>query len=55
MDFQKAGPAMGSPRDGKGQFFGRVEIAPDGEEFTVELIDATGEVQYTRTLTPQPR
>ena len=55
VDFQKAGPAMGSPRDGKGQFFGRVEIAPDGEEFTVELIDATGEVQYTRTLTPQPR
>ncbi|WP_114854572.1 alkaline phosphatase [Brachybacterium sp. YJGR34] len=53
VDFQKAGPAMGSPRDGKGQFFGRVEVAPDGEEFTVELIDATGEVQYTRTLTPQ--
>ncbi len=55
VDFQKAGPAMGSPRDGAGQFFGRVEIAPDGEEFTVELIDANGEVQYTRTLTPQPR
>ncbi|MGO1946627.1 MAG: alkaline phosphatase D family protein, partial [Brachybacterium alimentarium] len=28
VDFQKAGPAMGSPRDGTGQFFGRVEIAP---------------------------
>lgn len=53
VDFQKAGPAMGSPRDGRGQFFGRVEVAPRGEEFTVELIDANGEVQYTRTLTPQ--
>ncbi|HEX7349939.1 alkaline phosphatase D family protein [Brachybacterium sp.] len=53
VDFQKAGPAMGSPRDGKGQFFGRVEVAPQGEAFTVELIDATGDVQYTRTLTPQ--
>ncbi|APX32632.1 alkaline phosphatase [Brachybacterium sp. P6-10-X1] len=52
VDFQKAGPAMGSPRDGQGQFFGRVEIAPQGEEFTVELIDANGDVQYTRTLTP---
>ncbi|GAA1486248.1 alkaline phosphatase D family protein [Brachybacterium fresconis] len=53
VDFQKAGPAMGSPRDGTGQFFGRVQIAPQGEEFTVELIDANGDVQYTRTLTPQ--
>lgn len=53
VDFQKAGPAMGSPRDGTGQFFGRVEIAPQGESFTVELIDANGDVQYTRTLTPQ--
>ncbi|EWS82166.1 alkaline phosphatase [Brachybacterium phenoliresistens] len=53
VDFQKAGPPMGSPRDGTGQFFGRVEVAPQGEEFTVELIDARGEVQYTRTLTPQ--
>jgi alkaline phosphatase D len=46
---------MGSPRDGTGQFFGRVEISPHGEEFTVELIDANGEVQYSRTLTPQHR
>ncbi|REE03976.1 alkaline phosphatase D family protein [Citricoccus nitrophenolicus] len=53
VDFQKAGPALASPRGGKGQFFGRVEIAPSGEEFTVELIDATGAVQYTRTLTPE--
>ncbi|GAA1719249.1 alkaline phosphatase D family protein [Brachybacterium phenoliresistens] len=53
VDFQKAGPPMGSPRDGTGQFFGRVEVAPQGEEFTVELIDASGDVQYTRTLTPQ--
>ena len=53
VDFQKAGPAMGSPRDGTGQFFGRVEIAPQGESFTVELIDANGDVQYTRTLTPE--
>lgn len=53
VDFQKAGPTMGSPRDGTGQFFGRVEIAPQGESFTVELIDANGEVQYSRTLTPQ--
>lgn len=53
VDFQKAGPAMGSPRDGTGQFFGRVEVAPQGEAFTVELIDANGDVQYTRTLTPQ--
>jgi alkaline phosphatase D len=53
VDFQKAGPALGSPRDGKGQFFGRVEVAPEGGEFTVELIDATGDVQYTRTLTPE--
>lgn len=50
VDFQKAGPAMGSPRDGKGQFFGRVEVSADA--FAVELIDATGEVQYSRTLTP---
>ena len=53
VDFQKAGPAMGSPRDGTGQFFGRVQVAPEGEEFTVELIDANGDVQYTRTLTPE--
>jgi len=53
VDFQKAGPTMGSPRDGTGQFFGRVEVAPQGEAFTVELIDANGDVQYTRTLTPE--
>ncbi|GAA1490480.1 alkaline phosphatase D family protein [Brachybacterium sacelli] len=53
VDFQKAGPEMGSPRDGTGQFFGRVQVAPHGEEFTVELIDANGDVQYTRTLTPE--
>lgn len=53
VDFQKAGPTLGSPRDGAGQFFGRVEVAPQGEAFTVELIDANGDVQYTRTLTPQ--
>ncbi|WP_193103296.1 alkaline phosphatase [Brachybacterium sp. FME24] len=53
VDFQKAGPALGSPRDGAGQFFGRVQIAPQGDEFTVELIDANGDVQYTRTLIPQ--
>ncbi|MGO1285712.1 MAG: alkaline phosphatase D family protein [Brachybacterium sp.] len=53
VDFQKAGPALGSPRDGTGQFFGRVEVAPQGESFTVELIDANGDVQYTRSLTPE--
>ncbi|MFC7401197.1 alkaline phosphatase D family protein [Citricoccus sp. GCM10030269] len=53
VDFSQAGPAMGSPRDGEGQFFGRVEISPHGEEFTVELINIKGDVQYTRTLTAE--
>ena len=52
VDFQKAGPTMGSPRDGAGQFFGRVEVAPQGESFTVELIHAAGAVQCPRTLAP---
>lgn len=53
VDFQQAGPPLGSPRSGEHQYFGHVNVAGDGSEFTVKLINANGKVQYTRTLTPQ--
>ncbi|MGY5319153.1 alkaline phosphatase D family protein [Neomicrococcus lactis] len=48
--FEKAGPVMGSPRNGEWQFFGHVDVAGDGSTFTVKLINANGDVQYTNTL-----
>ena len=53
VDFQQAGPAMGSPRSGEHQYIGHVNISGDGREFTVRLINANGTTVYTRTLTPQ--
>ena len=55
VDFAKAGTrANQSPRDGKSQFFGHVDVADDGR-FMVSLRDTTGEVVYRRTLEPQGR
>lgn len=53
VDFQQAGPPMASPRSGDHQYFGHVEVAGDGSAFTVKLINANGQVQYTRTLAPR--
>lgn len=53
VDFQQAGPPMGSPRSGDHQYFGHVAVMGDGSEFTVRLINANGAVQYTRTLAPE--
>lgn len=53
VDFQEAGPAMGSPRSGEHQYFGHVDLAGDGSAFTVSLINANGRRVYCRTLTPQ--
>ncbi|WP_270238476.1 alkaline phosphatase D family protein [Kocuria marina] len=53
VDFQQAGPPMGSPRSGEHQYFGHVNISGDGSAFTVRLINANGTTVYTRTLTPQ--
>ncbi|WP_202931785.1 alkaline phosphatase [Kocuria marina] len=53
VDFQQAGPPMGSPRSGEHQYFGHVNVAGDGSAFTVRLINANGTTVYTRTLTPQ--
>ena len=53
VDFQQAGPPMGSPRSGEHQYFGHVNVAGDGSTFTVRLINANGTTVYTRTLTPQ--
>jgi alkaline phosphatase D len=53
VEFQQAGPPLGSPRSGDHQYFGHVDVAGDGSEFTVKLINANGAVQYTKTLTPQ--
>ncbi|APF41316.1 alkaline phosphatase D family protein [Neomicrococcus aestuarii] len=48
--FEKAGPVMGSPRNGEWQFFGQVDVAGDGSTFTVKLVNANGDVQYTNVL-----
>ncbi|GAA3324302.1 alkaline phosphatase D family protein [Paeniglutamicibacter sulfureus] len=53
VDFQQAGTTMASPRSGEHQYFGHVDVAGDGSAFTVKLINANGEVQYTRTLKPR--
>ncbi|MGO2003216.1 alkaline phosphatase D family protein [Arthrobacter rhombi] len=53
VDFQQAGPPLGSPRSGEHQYFGHVKVAGDGSEFTVKLINALGQVQYSRTLVPE--
>ncbi|RAX50420.1 alkaline phosphatase [Arthrobacter sp. AQ5-05] len=53
VDFQQAGRTMASPRSGEHQYFGHVEIPGDGSAFTVKLINANGQVQYTRTLSPR--
>ncbi|GAB4098140.1 alkaline phosphatase D family protein [Sinomonas halotolerans] len=52
VDFAKAGAyANQSPRDGKSQFFGHVEIDA-GDTFTVSLRNALGETVYSKALTP---
>ena len=53
VDFQQAGPPLGSPRSGEHQYFGHVDVSGDGSEFTVKLINANGRVQYTKTLVPE--
>ena len=53
VDFQQAGDTMASPRSGEHQYFGHVDLAGDGSEFTIKFINANGAVQYTRTLIPQ--
>lgn len=52
VEFAKAGIRVNqSPRDGKSQFFGHVEI-DSGDAFTVSLRNALGETVYSKTLTP---
>ncbi|WP_077491032.1 alkaline phosphatase D family protein [Sinomonas mesophila] len=51
--FAKAGVrANQSPRDGKSQFFGHVEI-DGGDTFTVSLRNALGETVFSKVLTPE--
>ena len=51
--FAQAGiRANQSPRDGKSQFFGHVEI-DGGDTFTVSLRNALGETVFTKALTPE--
>jgi alkaline phosphatase D len=51
--FSKAGRFAGeSPRDGENQYFGHVDIAPDGT-FTASLRNANGAVLFSKTLTPE--
>jgi alkaline phosphatase D len=53
VDFEQAGPPLGSPRSGDHQYFGHVDVAGDGSEFSVSLVNANGAVQYSRTLVPE--
>ncbi|WP_320414971.1 alkaline phosphatase D family protein [Kocuria sp. cx-116] len=53
VDFEQAGPALASPRNGDHQYFAHVSIAEDGGEFTVQLINANGRAVYQRTFTPE--
>jgi alkaline phosphatase D len=51
--FSKAGSFAGeSPRDGENQYFGHVDLAPDGT-FTASLRNANGAVLFSKTLTPE--
>jgi alkaline phosphatase D len=50
--FAKAGPAGGSPRDGRFQFFGHVELAED-DVLTVSLRDGHGDTVFSKELVPQ--
>lgn len=51
--FSKAGRFAGeSPRDGENQYFGHVDLAPDGT-FTASLRNANGAVLFSKTLTPE--
>ncbi len=52
VDFALAGTTNQSPRDGKGQFFGHVDL-DEQDRFTVSLRNGLGEVVYRRTLDPQ--
>lgn len=52
VDFALAGTvANQSPRDGKGQFFGHVDL-DDQDMFTVSLRNGLGETVYSKTLEP---
>lgn len=51
VDFALAGSTNQSPRDGKGQFFGHVEL-DEQDLFTVSLRNGLGETVYTKTLEP---
>ncbi|WP_309080555.1 alkaline phosphatase D family protein [Zhihengliuella sp.] len=51
--FAKAGErANQSPRDGKSQFFGHVEL-DEADQFTVTLRNALGEAVFSKTLAPE--
>jgi alkaline phosphatase D len=51
--FFKAGAyANESPRSGKSQFFGHVDLGAD-DVFTASLRDATGTVLWSKSLQPQ--
>ena len=51
VDFAKAGTTNQSPRDGKGQFFGHVDL-DEQDHFTISLRNGLGETVYRRTLEP---
>ena len=51
VDFSLAGTTNQSPRDGKGQFFGHVDL-DEQDLFTVTLRNGLGDIVYTKTLEP---
>ncbi|WP_121866019.1 alkaline phosphatase D family protein [Glutamicibacter nicotianae] len=51
VDFSLAGATNQSPRDGKGQFFGHVDL-DEQDLFTVTLRNGLGDIVYTKTLEP---
>lgn len=50
--FAKAGPTGGSPRDGRFQFFGHVQLDED-DVLTVSLRDGLGGTVFSKELVPQ--
>jgi alkaline phosphatase D len=50
--FAKAGPAGGSPRDGRYQFFGHAQLDED-DVLTVSLRDGYGDTVFSKELVPQ--
>lgn len=51
VEFALAGTSNQSPRDGKGQFFGHVDL-DESQRFTVSLRNGLGESVYSKTLEP---